>query len=217
MTSAKLIAYLGPAGTYSHQAVLQHVGSPEDTVGRYEYVPYPTIADCFTAIETGAVSFAVVPFSNSTNGPVKFTYDLIRQSNPRPLVLADTKVAVNHYVLASRECIQQINRAGEQAIKVIYSHPQVWGQCKTWLANHFTTAKKIDTDSTALATQIVADRDDAIAIASKAALQVADVQVFKDKIQDSKDNFTRFLVIKRYEGEDKNDLDHEISKEVDSI
>ena len=73
------IAYLGPAGTFSHAAVGKHFGT------FVEAVPYATIDDVFRAVESGQADYAVVPVENSTEGAVGRTLDLMCRHRPLDL------------------------------------------------------------------------------------------------------------------------------------
>ncbi|KAK9351865.1 Prephenate dehydratase [Lipomyces doorenjongii] len=213
MTNSKLIAYLGPPGTYSFQAVTQYFG--KTPAGHYEYVPLNTIADCFTAVQDGTVAYVVVPFANSSNGPVKFTYDLLLKTCPRPSIIGDTKVKVEHYVLAAPTTLQRIKQSGEDAVRTVYSHPQVWGQCTRYLASHFPNAARISVDSTAYAAALTANEGNAVAIASIAAADIANVEVYAADVQDNEDNYTRFLVMEQYvEGTERTELDRSVDREL---
>ena len=65
------VAYLGPAGTFSQQAVVKHFGHEIDALAEAD------IDDCFRAVETGRADFGVVPVENSTEGAIGRTLDLI--------------------------------------------------------------------------------------------------------------------------------------------
>ncbi|KAK9239024.1 Prephenate dehydratase [Lipomyces kononenkoae] len=213
MTNSKLIAYLGPPGTYSYQAVTQYFG--KTPAGHYEYVPLNTIADCFTAVQDGTAAYVVVPFANSSNGPVKFTYDLLLKTSPRPSIVGDTNVKVVHYVLAAPATLQRIKQSGEDAVRTVYSHPQVWGQCTRYLAAHFPNAARTSVDSTAYAATLTASERNAVAIASIAAADIANVKVYAAEVQDNQDNYTRFLVMQRYvEGTERTELDLSVDREL---
>ncbi|KAK9324276.1 PheA Prephenate dehydratase [Lipomyces orientalis] len=213
MTNSKLIAYLGPPGTYSQRAVTQYFGKTPS--GHYEYVPLNTIADCFTAVQDGTAAYVVVPFSNSSNGPVKFTYDLLRTTEPRPSIIGETQVKVEHYILAAPATLQRIEQGGEDAVRTVYSHPQVWGQCTQYLTSHFSNAARISVDSTAYAATLAEKDENAVAIASIAAADVFHVEVYAAEVQDNQDNYTRFLVLERYvNGAERTELDQSVDMEL---
>ncbi|GAA5844518.1 hypothetical protein JCM11251_004201, partial [Rhodosporidiobolus azoricus] len=108
------VAFLGPLGTYSHQAAIEFFG------GECELLPQGTIADVFTTLSSSFPSaspspplFGLVPIENSSFGPVLETSDQLRttQLSVRGMVA----LRVGHALLGSRE------RSG---VKRVYSHEQ---------------------------------------------------------------------------------------------
>jgi prephenate dehydratase len=109
----KTVAFLGPFASYTHQVscplkyrilcssyniqATTTVFSPES--GKYDLVPQTTIRDVFTAVQSGAASYGVVPFENSTNGSVVFTLDLLADfdhRHPDILVCGEIYLPVHH-------------------------------------------------------------------------------------------------------------------------
>ncbi|KAK9447989.1 Prephenate dehydratase [Limtongia smithiae] len=244
MTSAKTIAFLGPRGTYSEQAVIQYFGTDEEVAGRYAYVPTGSIDECFELLDAHKVDAAVVPYSNSTNGAVRLSHNQLRTRRPR--VIGTTAVPVAHYVLCRPDVFPALpsppssistpspnssssspasaeSGDSEDAVLRIYSHPQVWGQCNRYLATHFTRAKRVDVDSTAAAATMAQEDPRSVAIASVAALRVAPkLQVHAGNVQDAAGNATTFLVVERRDddvgvgnGEEDPELDKRVYEEVD--
>src|SRR6185312_434893 len=67
------VAYLGPEGTFSEQAVYQQFGHA------VEALPSASIDDVFRSVEAGTAEFGIVPVENSTEGAVSRTLDLFLQ------------------------------------------------------------------------------------------------------------------------------------------
>ena len=80
-------------------------------------------------------------------------------------------------------------------IKCVYSHPQPFAQCKTWLRRHLSHAEQIEVVSTSEAAQRAAEQPSAAAIASELAGEIYQVPIVANAIMDEPDNTTRFLVI----------------------
>jgi chorismate mutase/prephenate dehydratase len=134
------VAYLGPAGTFSHEAVGKHFGQSVDMQ------PYATIDDVFRAAESGQTDHAVVPVENSTEGAVGRTLDLMFQT---PLVICgEIRLRVRHYLLSAG--------ATTAEIASVYSHPQSLAQCVQWLARHLPNAAPIPVASNAEAARLAA-------------------------------------------------------------
>lgn len=158
--------------------------------------PQTTIDTCFDVLNAGDVDFAVVPFENSTNGQVVFTYDLLRDwfigsaGHPKPnfKVVGEQFVSIHHYLLS--------NATDPADIKKIYSHPQVWGQV-TKLMKEFVNCTRIDTNSTAEAAQLVTEdnTNTSACISSKMSAQLKNLRILKAEIEDVPENTTRFLVM----------------------
>jgi chorismate mutase/prephenate dehydratase len=102
------IAYLGPPGTFSHQAAYNRFG---DGVA---YVPQKQIDAVFQAVETGQTTYGLVPYENSTFGSVVETLDYLVHTSVR--VRAETYLTV-HQSLLSNSKLEDITK--------VYSHPQV--------------------------------------------------------------------------------------------
>ncbi|KAA8905990.1 Prephenate dehydratase-domain-containing protein [Sphaerosporella brunnea] len=182
------VGYLGPPCSYSHQAALEAFDA--DT---HCFVPQTTIADIFSAVESGSVTHGVVPFENSTNGSVVFTLDLFRacaSTYPSLAVTGETYLTVHHSLLSS------VSTSEIKDVKRIYSHPQAFGQCELWLNSMLKGVERVDVSSTSRAAQIAASEPGAAAIASAlAAEQNLELRVMARNIEDTPDNTTRFFVI----------------------
>ena len=107
------VAFLGPSGTYSHEAALNYANTRDAAL-----VEQVTIKDVFDAVLSGSVTHGVVPIENSTNGSVTMTFDLFRDLKHGNLkVCGQEFVQVRHSLLGQCQ-LREIER--------IYSHPQVW-------------------------------------------------------------------------------------------
>ncbi|CAN6600567.1 probable prephenate dehydratase [Trichomonascus vanleenenianus] len=183
------IGFLGPVGTYSHQAALQGFDSKCN-----ELIPQATIYDCIHKLIDGKIDYGVVPFENSTNGSVNFTLDILRDiyhkrkqdSLPQIGLVAEEFVAINHCLITEATDLSQIER--------VYSHPQVWGQVDVWYDGHLKGIEKIDTSSTSRAVQMVKGDPTSAAIAGMSAAEVFGVPVLQPGISNSTRNQTRFLI-----------------------
>ncbi len=176
------VGYLGPEGTWSHQAALNRFG--ESITLR----PYPSFAHVFAAVERGEIDYGVIPIENSTDGNVSQAMDNFAHSPLR--ICAQVHQSVQNCLMAN------IDRA---AIRTIYSHPQVLGQCRQWLQQNFPLAEQVPTASTTVAAQYAAEHasDGAAALGSPMAAAKAGLEVLAENIQDHPDNTTRFAVIGR--------------------
>lgn len=213
------VLFLGPEGTYSHQAALQQFGDNSAVT----YLPADSIPQCFERLENErAITYSVVPLENSTNGQVVFSYDLLRdqmmrsqskivESNrviPTLEVIGEQYVAITHCLISATELtLDALSRYKKIRL---YSHPQVWGQVSTYLDKLMkrcpdTVFEKVDTTSTSQAV-LEAIKANAIskgesilnlAIGSEVAAKLYKVPILDHGINDKLGNTTRFLVFKR--------------------
>lgn len=187
------VGYLGPPGTYSHQAALQQFSKLE-TKREVSYLPQKSIAACFKSVNDGTIDYALVPFENSSNGQVVFTYDLFKEwfmnggeLKPKFKIISEQFVPIHHNLITYSDCIEKITK--------IYSHPQVWTQCREFLAD--LDVEKQDTSSTSKAVEILVQLNDhtTAAIASATASDVYNVPILQNNIEDNSNNTTRFLCL----------------------
>ena len=188
-----------------------------------------TIEDVFRAVQSGSADQGVVPFENSTNGAVIFTLDLLVDVNhlfSDIEVCAETYIHVHHQLLGrltehknrdhaslppldqqtSIEVSSQDQPWSDLAsplghITKIYSHPQVWGQCKRFLSRYLKSVERFDMSSTSKAAETVAQdaSGHSAAISSSTAACLYNLQCLARDIEDSRENCTRFLVLRRGE------------------
>ena len=173
------VAYLGPQGTFSQQAVLQRFGQAA------EGVPVATIDNVFAAVETGAANYGLVPVENSTEGAIGRTLDLLMNSNLK--ICGEVLLQVHQCVLSNATDLSQIQK--------IYSHPQSFGQCQAWLNANLPLAARVTASSNADAARSAAQEAGSAAIAGAQAAAHFGLTVLAENIEDDPRNTTRFLMI----------------------
>ncbi len=174
------IAYLGPEATNTHQAALRKFGAS------VEYRALATIGDVFTAVEKGEADYGVVPLENSTQGAVRDAHDLFVDSSA--LIVAEVYLDIQHALL-SNSPLSKITK--------VYSKDHALAQCRQWLERNLPQARLIDVDSTAYGVQLAKKEKGAAAVAARIAGERYGVAVQVDKIQDIKNNVSRFCIIGR--------------------
>jgi len=188
------VAYLGPKATFTHQASLEHFG-----LSAY-YVPAPTIRDVFIEVETERADYGVVPVENTTEGVVNYTLDMFLEFSVK--IVGEVVIPIKLHLLSTGR--------GLEEIKEVYSHRQALAQCRNWLEKNLPYAKLIETDSTARACEIVLEKEGSAAIASEVASYTYHLNILAENIQDSLNNYTRFLVLGKRDmkrtGKDKTSL-----------
>ncbi len=141
----------------------------------------------FSAVESGLCKFGVVPIENSSNGSVRAIYDLIQRK--KFSIVRSTRLCIRHELLA-------LPGVKMDDITEIYSHEQAIGQCSKFL-NGLGGVRVIPCDNTAMAAKMVADSGNrhAAAISSHPCAALYGLQCVNDAIQDSDNNYTRFICI----------------------
>jgi chorismate mutase/prephenate dehydratase len=175
------IAYLGPAGTFSHAAVAKHFGSFVDTT------PYSSIDEIFRAVESGQTDYAVVPVENSTEGAVGRTLDLMCATDLS--VCGEVKLRIQQNLLSNARSLSDVTR--------IYSHTQSLAQCVHWLATHAPSVPRIAVSSNAEAARLAAEAPGAAAIAGENAAVIYGLSILAPHIEDEPNNTTRVWVLGR--------------------
>ncbi len=174
------IAYLGPEGTWTHQAAIKKFGQS------VAYSPQANFAEVFDQVARRAADYGVVPIENSTEGAVSHTLDLFVDS---PLhICAQILMRIENGLMAA---------IPREEIKTLYSHPQVFGQCREWILRNFPQADLVEVSSTTKAAQIARDEAaaGAAALGGPLAAEMYGLTMLESSIQDRATNTTRFLVI----------------------
>jgi len=188
------VAYLGPEGTFTQQAVYRQFGHSVNALAQ------PGIEDVFLQVQAGEADFGVVPIENSTQGIVSHTLDMFLHSDLK--IAAEVELRIHQHLLTQARSLAQIER--------VYAHQQSLAQCKHWLAAHLEHAETVPVSSNAEAARRVRHAPDAAAIAGRHAAEVYGLPVLFANIEDHVDNTTRFLVLGRdllpASGDDKTTL-----------
>ncbi len=173
------VAFLGPEGTYGHQAAEQHFGACVD------FVPVPHNGAIFESVERGEVDRGVVPVENTTQGIVTEAFDAL--ASTEVAISAETSLEISHCLL---------NQSGRlEDVRLVVSHPQALGQCRRWLQERLPDVGQEECASTAGAAERAATDPGIAAIASARAGERLGLASAARAIQDQGGNITRFLVI----------------------
>jgi chorismate mutase/prephenate dehydratase len=197
------IAYLGPEGTFTHLAARKKFGK------KCRYLPAEGISDVFYEIEKGKADFGVVPVENSTEGVVNHTLDMFFTSNLN--ICAEITLNISHFLLG------RLN----SKIKRVYSNPQVFSQCRRWLAANLPEAELIPASSTAAAAKKAKSDRWGACIGGKILADLYGLDLIASSIEDLSSNYTRFLIIASCDsavsGSDKTSLLFSVKDEVGAL
>jgi chorismate mutase/prephenate dehydratase len=180
------VAYLGPEGSYSQQAAESKFGAMS------HYIPLNSIEAVFKVLQNKEAKYGIVPIENNTDGAVGETLDCLGKYNSK--VVAEMYLDIHHSFATIADNLKDI--------KKIYSHPQGYNQCKTFLEEHFLhEVEFIPTRSTSWAAKRAKKDPASAAICSAIAAKIYDLPILFKKIEDNLANKTRFLVLSDFKNQ----------------
>ncbi|KAH8918810.1 Prephenate dehydratase [Atractiella rhizophila] len=185
-TQDEQVYFLGPLGSYSHQAAV-------NTFPSSSLIPMPTFPAIFEALVQAPKGHVhgVIPIKNSYHGAVTQNIDLLEQHQHQIDVEKGPSLKVSHCLLR-RKCGRATNPT------MIASHEQALGQCKNYLQKHYAEVRRKETSSTSEAARIATSpgSGEVWAIASELCVDVFDGLELVDRdIQDAEDNITEFVIL----------------------
>jgi len=174
------IAYLGPEGSFTHQAAESRFGAMSD------YLSLGSIASVFQTLESKRAKFGVVPIENSRDGIVGETLDLLAKSGVK--IVAELYMPIHMSFATKATSLQNITK--------IYSKDKGFGQCREFLSEHnLLEVEQIPVESTAKAAILAAQDENAAAICSHIAAKLYGVPTMFENVEDQHDSSTRFVIL----------------------
>ena len=177
-----VVACQGMEGGYTQQAC--------DKVFSFADIMYFRRWDgVFSAVQKGLCQYGILPIENSSHGSVNGVYDLMRSYDFH--IVRGTKLHISHSLLARPG-------ASLAGIREVVSHEQAIGQCSEFL-KALPEAKITICENTAVAAKLVAEsgRDDIAAISSDICAGIYGLQILRNKVHNTDNNYTRFIVISK--------------------
>lgn len=175
----KKVGFLGPIGTFSHQAALQIIGS------KNILVPKQSFYDIFQSIEKGSLDYGIVPAENSTEGTIRETLDFLVDFDLK--TNGSLELEVHQNLLSKEKSLNKITK--------VVSHPQALAQCRKWLEEYLPNAKV-----EAAASTLSAARDSTKGlgiIGPSIAAKSYGLNILAKNIEDNKNNITKFYLISK--------------------
>ncbi len=174
------VAYLGPEGSFTHQAAESNFGSQS------EYLPLNSIKAVFDSLNSKKAKYGIIPLENNQEGIVQETVDFLGVSKLK--IISELPLSIS-FSFATRS--KDLSK-----IKSIYSKDIAFKQCKEFIENYFSEEVDcIPVNSTSAAVSYADKKPDSAAICSRFAAVQKGVPILYDRIEDSKDNHTRFVVL----------------------
>ena len=179
------VAFLGPAGTFTEEALRASAGEAVDAV------PYPTVYETVMAVQEEEAERAVVPIENSVEGSVTATLDALAGEASEVRIVGEVVHPIRHCLIARRQTrIEDVRR--------VVSHPQATAQCAGFLRERLPGAERVSAASTAEAVREVAAADAPwAAIGSALSAELYGCSVLARGIEDHRENLTRFVWLAR--------------------
>lgn len=146
----------------------------------------PTFEDVFRAVRDGSSAYGVLPIENSTAGSVNAVYDLIAKY--RFSIVRSLRLKIDHNLLANPG-------AALGDITCVYSHEQAIAQCSGYLARLGCRVHVCENTAQAASQVASSGRTDVAALSSRDCAALYGLTVLDEDVQDSDNNYTRFVVI----------------------
>ncbi len=175
------VAYLGPAGTYTDEAM--RASGPADLVAE----PRGTVYETVMAVQEAETDRAVVPIENSLEGAVGATLDALAGEADRVRIAAEVVHPIHHCLVTRSDL--PLDRIGR-----VLSHPQATAQCARFLRERLPAAERVAATSTAEAVRAVSDSAEPwAALGSRLSAELYGCKVLAEAVEDHSDNLTRFV------------------------
>jgi chorismate mutase / prephenate dehydratase len=189
------IAYLGPEGSFTHQAAEGRFGAMSS------YISVSSIKGVFREVNTKKVKFGVIPIENSSNGIVTDTITCLSEYNLK--IIAEVILDIHHTLASTCDKIQDIKR--------IYSKDIAFDQCRKFLTNMgLDEVEQIPVESTTKAAKLAAREPGTAAICAHVGAKIHNLPILFENIEDKDNNKTRFFIISDFEnaqsGNDKTSI-----------
>ncbi len=179
------IAYLGPAGTFTEDALHGALGEDE----RFDAVRTATIREAILAVEEGGAEIALVPVENSIEGSVRHTLDTLAHEAKGVAIVGEFDYPVAPSLIARRD-------VPLAEVTAVLSHPQPLAQCARFVRAELPAAGVVETPSTAEAVRRVSESEQSwAALGSRSAAELYGCQLLREGVADEEGNVTRFLWI----------------------
>lgn len=186
------VAYLGPAGTFSEDALEVSRFAPDDL----EPVICETIPAAIDAVANGSADRALVPVENSIEGSVRPTLDGLIEH-------ADEVMIAGEFDHEIRSALIARPGVGLDRINAVLSHPQPLAQCALFLRTELPGAElRVASSTSAAVREVAASGENWAAVGPARAASLYDCVVLREGIEDEPGNVTRFLWLEPRQGDD---------------
>lgn len=187
----KRIGYLGPPGTFSELAARFYIDRIRER-GNYEeadVVYLSSFSDILSAVESGELEEGLLPYENSTEGPINIILDLLAHQFKKVQIKEEVIIPVVHHLLGRQWLTLD-------EIEIVVSHPQAFAQCRSFIEQYLCRAQKKEVISTAEAARLVSlHQGPWAAIGTSLVALTYNLVALAENVNDYPENATRFVVI----------------------
>ena len=189
------IAYLGPEGSFTHQAAEARFGAMSS------YISIGSIKGVFREVSTKKAKFGVIPIENSSNGIVSDTINCLSSYNLK--IIAEVVLNIHHTLASTCDKVSDI--------KKIYTKDIAFEQCSRFLENFgLDEVEHIPVESTTKAAKYALEEPNSAAICSHVGAKIYNLPILFENIEDKDNNKTRFFIVSDFEnaqsGNDKTSI-----------
>ncbi len=200
------IAYLGPEGSFTHQAAESRFGAMS------AYLPIGSITGVFREVSRGQAKFGVIPIENSSNGIVSDTITCLSDFDLK--IISEVMVDIHHTLASTCDSVKDI--------KKIYSKDIAFDQCHLFLEDLcLDNIELIPVESTAKAAKLAVNEKNSAAICSHVGAKMYGLPILFENIEDKDNNRTRFLIVSNFDngqsGDDKTSILVQLSNEAGAL
>lgn len=175
----KQVAYLGPAGTYSHYVAEKRLGHKNN------FISADSVLDVCKFVARHPAAFGIIPIENSSGGAIYETVDVLLLNSPKIHIMEELALNVR---------LALLGRPGEK-IKILYSHFAPLDHSASWLKKHLPKVIKHPVASTAQAAGKAASEPGAAALGSRRLASSYGLKVLHYPVEADIPNITTFLLI----------------------
>jgi prephenate dehydratase len=178
------VAIQGIAASYHHEATKLYFKE------EVEIVECNTFKNVCERLKKNDIDYAVMAIENSIAGSILANYNLIK--NYRFFIMGEIYMHIGFHLLANKD-------VSLKDVRYVESHPMALAQCTEFLSQypHISVVSGDDTASSAKKIQ-EGNFSDRATIAGLGAASLYNLEVLEHNIEDTKQNYTRFLIISKH-------------------
>ena len=181
-----MIGYLGPEGSFTHQALVNYLEKIRKNI---QIISFQTISQLIDAVSSGKIENCLVPVENSIEGSVGETLDGLIKTSQKVTINSEIIIPIEHCLITKKKNLTEV--------KKVLAHSQALSQCQTYLKRFLPDAELEPTTSNSIAVKKISESQNGneAAIGPKMAAEIYKVPVLEAGINDEKENFTRFVLV----------------------